>query len=276
MDFKTLKKKFLTALHNNNIGGAEEYLEEIEKKFPLSPEISDFRILFTKKLFNKKYQLEPAEKVTFSQLLPGAKFIISIVLAVVMIGAFVYGGTRWYQHMQEAQQAQEISTTIEQYIEQARQAKDDGQYRRALSSLNEAASIESGNPEIQQMKGAVLFLIGEDYFEKEAYSDAVSYYRNALSYNRDNLDYAIRLAISYYRLARARGNPRHYQDALEPLQHMESRGIVSGELYLRKGYIYIRMGNVEEAITNWQKTVEEFPDSEYVQDAQANLQQYGF
>lgn len=276
MDFKTLKKRFLSALHEENIADAEEYLTKIEKQYPLSPEINELRILFTKTVFGKKYQLEPEEKITFSQLLPNVKFISSIILALALISLFVYGGSRWYRHMQKVQEEQAVMTTVEQHLEQALEAKESEQYRKALAELNDAESLDPGNTEVRRLKGTVLYALGEQDFAREAYSDAVSYYRNALNHDRENLEYAIKLAISYYRLARARGNPRHYNDALEPLQDMESRGIVSGELYLRKGYIYIRMGNTEQALASWKKAVEEFPDSPYVEEARRNLRQHGF
>ncbi len=164
---------------------------------------------------------------------------------------------------------------VDNYIAQSMELLEHKQYTRALTALNAAESLEPQNREVQAMKGRILYLIGEQSFNRAAYADAVSYYRNALSHDRDNLEYAIKLSISYFRLAQSRNNPRHYNDALQPLWEMSSRGIVSEDLYLRKGYIFIRMGNVERAINSWQKVINEFPDSEYAKEAERNLRDFG-
>lgn len=103
--------------------------------------------------------------------------------------------------------------------------------------------------------GDIYYLIGEAHFELSEFDSAEAVFKSAIEYNDSNVDY-------YRDYAIVLAKNEKIDSAIACLDKAETLGIANDSLYLVKGQISFVQGENEDAISNYQKTIEVTQDEQ--------------
>ena len=267
-DYHKSEEAFYRALELHDEEKAEALLLQLEVDYPLAENLGTLRRDFLRMKLNTATHFQPKKREVVQKMI---RFGV-IFLCVALVGiTLIFTLKKIYKIREE----RKISTKVETYLDKAKQLEEKNEFKDALNSLNLAYKLSDNDPKIQSDIARILAKIGDDYFEKKKYSDALSYYQNALNSDEENVLYKVNLAITFYRLGKNTRNRTFYQKGLDILNSVKEEDMTAS-VYRSKGHILIRMDKSEEAIKVWKKLVDTFPNSEEAKEVKGYLKNYGY
>ncbi len=263
-DFYSLKKEFYRYLGKDE-EKAKDILRKIEKDYFLSKDLLELKLAFYGNLYGSPIYFKKKRKVFIF-----FKSFIVVFLFLILI----FLGIKAFYYFNELKTKHVIANKIELYLKEAHKLEKEGKLEKSLENLNMAYNLAENKEEILKEIARVSDKIGDKLFEERKYSDAISFYKKALSIT-ENVKIGIKLAIAYYRLSIQTNNKVFLKKSLEILNKLEKIK-KDPEIYLRRGYVYIRMGRLSKGLSEWKYLVNNYPGTKESNRAKLNLKNYGF
>ncbi len=182
--------------------------------------------------------------------------LIGLLVVTVNCSFFAYRSSRAEWQKKEAAMAQV-------YLNQGISFYNQAHYDQALVNFDLAAVWDPDNheisvwlnkttQEIQKKKLQELLAIGEEYYKKGNYIEALGTFEQVLAIDSTN-----QTAVTYQNQTRA----QLVEKPASPGRQKRERGQLINE-YLAKGLDEYTKGNYEQAIAEWQKVLKLAPDNE--------------
>lgn len=206
-----------------------------------------------------------------------------VVLGFVgaLVVTFAVLGWKYYSQQQETKAAtllspalKEFHTPVIQPGETSSQQKPPGpsfpseeeKYRQALSSLQQVIDRYPGTRSAAMAR----YYQGVCYFNLNQYEDAIKAFENSVKKSSDRLIKAlsiVNLAHSYEAVGNYKEAAELYRDHLKALTRVVAEELV----LLNLGKYYEKSDQPKEAMAQYQRLIDEFPDSLYKTEAQDRL-----